>query len=96
MAGFACAPGSTEPKACPPSSYAPGARMDECSTCSPGKYNSMPEQLECLTCGPGKYCPKGSSSPLPCEGGTYSSAVGVHAKGDCFECTPGTACTPNP
>ena len=67
--------------------------MEECSTCSPGKYNSQPEQLECETCGPGKYCPKGSSSPLPCEGGTYSAAFGVHAKGDCLECTPGTGCS---
>ena len=39
----------------------------------------------CVLCDKGAYCPKGSSAPTPCAGGTYLNATGA---------TSATACEP--
>ena len=45
--------------------------------------------MEPVPCPPGHYCPPGTSSPLPCEGGTFSNKTGLSSAGQCTPTDPG-------
>ncbi|XP_011927069.1 PREDICTED: SCO-spondin [Cercocebus atys] len=44
-------------------------------------------------CPPGFFCPKGTSSPVPCPPGFYSSVPGLGSKDQCQPCPPGRYCS---
>jgi len=44
------------------------------------------------TCPTGAYCPAGSTLPVPCPRGTYSSGTNLDDPTDCTPCDPGFFC----
>lgn len=43
----------------------------------------------CLECPKGHYCPSSSSSPIPCQSGTYADTI---SSTSCLLCPAGSAC----
>jgi hypothetical protein len=61
--------------------------------CSGGSWTSAPvAQSFGDSCTAGHYCTNGTSVPIGCPAGTYSSSVGNRAVTDCIPCTPGYYC----
>ena len=58
----------------------------ECVNCAPGKYNDA-EGGTCQDCTAGYYCPAvppfGAIKPVPCPGGTYSTATDLTLASGC-------------
>lgn len=59
----------------------------ECTPCPAGSYKSVVSDTVCDTCLVNKYCPRGSSSPIPCQNNS-SSALGSSSVLNCT-CDPG-------
>ena len=73
--GSECPAGATSPTPCAAGSYAADYRMQACVACEAGKYQSSASgETACLACTAGHYCPVGSSSPIPCDGGTFDNS----------------------
>lgn len=57
------------------------------------KYFCPNQSTVVLTpCTAGGYCPPGSSQPLPCPAGTFSSSIGLANSSQCEQCSPGQYC----
>ena len=68
---------------CLPGSYADDEGTGLCSLCEAGKYQSANGRTACMACPRGFYCTKGSSTPVPCKGGTSSNATGAQSADAC-------------
>ena len=67
--------------------------------CNPGYYciqgAKLKEPIDNVTgniCPQGKYCPIGSSAPISCPYGTFSTSTGNKGVDDCLPCTSGWYC----
>ena len=60
--------------------------------CEAGKHQPARNATECKQCVSGSYCEEGSSAPLPCEAGRFSSATHLHTMSQCQLCTDGAFC----
>ena len=95
----ACAPGKANPvpgstsasacRACLPGGWASKNGMAVCDLCPEGKFTSSSGSTECEPCTPGYSCVKGASAPLPCAGGTYSTATNLKSAAECTAADPG-------
>ena len=47
---------------------------------------------KCRECPRGNYCPPGSTTPEPCDAGTYGNSTGFRSSFECIKCDPGTFC----
>ena len=87
--GFYAATGSTTQTPCNPGAMAADGRMGVCLLCEPGEFQPDGQATSCLPCADanmGVFCPHaGTSTPTPCDGGTYSSLAGLSSK---LQCTP--------
>ena len=109
-AGFYCEGGEdTVTDDCPAGHYCPaGTTASTEFPCPAGRYRialNAQASTDCDLCPVGHYCLEGTVYPVPCEGGSYSSAVGAQAPqrtggihpAECpvcpggFECPPGTS-----
>ncbi|KAL8427177.1 hypothetical protein Efla_006804 [Eimeria flavescens] len=86
--GFVCdEAGLSLPSAACPEGFvcARGASMDMLSL-----YVFGENSTEYGLCPPGNFCPASSTSPTPCNAGTFQDGVGAS---ECKPCSPGFACT---
>ena len=94
VAGFYCPEGSAYQIPCKPGSYCDSDFLGDVSgDCQEGYY--CPEQSTSATqtnCPAGHYCDTGSSNPIPCPAGTYSSAVNNKNVNACLDCPSGSYC----
>ena len=74
---------------CRPGTVAAAAGLSECASCGGGTYQDGTGATGCRNCVSGHYCAKGAAAPLPCDGGTYSSATDNDEQGDCTAANPG-------
>ena len=58
-----------------------------------GKSCAEPKTLVAAPCEAGGYCPEGTSRPLPCQEGTFSSAEGLQTADQCTACPAGSFCS---
>eukprot|EP00964_Phaeocystis_antarctica_P014423 scaffold7934_cov62-Phaeocystis_antarctica.AAC.8 len=77
--------GSTEQTKCSPGTVQPIAGKGACDRCAAGTYQAGEGEERCVACEPGSYCPEGASAPLPCEKGSYSSAINLTSRSECTE-----------
>ena len=49
-------------------------------------------ELKKSVCPLGSYCPPGSTTPEPCDAGTYGDSTGFRSSFECVKCNPGTYC----
>ena len=57
--------------------------------CPAGTYQPKIGQTACNDCPSGHYCPEGSTTPLPCAGGTASSITKLGSASGCTPVLPG-------
>lgn len=57
--------------------------------CPAGFYCGTEATVEPTVCPKGHYCPEATSSPLPCNDGTYSNATGRKTAEQCTPANPG-------
>ncbi|KAK1786529.1 hypothetical protein P4O66_017651 [Electrophorus voltai] len=84
---------------CPPGTYnskAGQSQVEQCSLCSAGINFRNPDGNFSTgvggACPVGHYCPEGSSLPLPCPLGTFSSSLYTRQSSDCSLCPAGQFC----
>ena len=86
-------PGSTAADVClncSAGTYAGSEGSVTCTRCAPGTYQGASGTTACLAaCEPGSYCAEGAGAPLPCSGGTYSSATDLSSADQCQTTDPG-------
>ncbi|XP_037124116.1 zonadhesin [Syngnathus acus] len=94
-AGFFCPRESPDgrPVPCPKGTYGPSQGLTSEGDCWSGFYcgwgSSKADQTRCPA---GFFCPRGTSAPVPCPAGTFSSITGNSHLSNCTECTAGYYC----
>lgn len=93
--GYYCPQGSAYQIPCDPGKACPNDKMGDTDmlTCQAGYY--CPEgskSVQQVKCPAGHYCEAGVGVPYPCPRGTYSSATGLSALGQCNTCSVGSYC----
>ena len=81
-------PGSSSPNVCIgclPGSIASGIGTGTCVLCEQGTYQADYGQTACVSCPRGSYCKEGSSTPVPCPGGTFNGEFGRWSVGQCLD-----------
>ena len=97
-AGTSCSVGSAEPFDCLPGSFGATSRMERCDLCPAGKFTSDTRRTACDECTSGYICAEGSSTPVPCMGGTHVNQTVLNLVGflssldECVACGVGTFC----
>ena len=91
LAGASCVPGSKNPVACFPGSYASSEGRVSCDICPAGKFQRNLGATSCELCNPGLYCPVGSPAGTPCPPGTFSAQRGLASVFGCTRTRPGYA-----
>ena len=76
-AGTFCPTGAEEATNCAAGTFNDAAAQPSCTPCAPGEYQDGDGATGCKACTPGHFCDAGTSAPLPCPGGTNSSAEGL-------------------
>ena len=84
-AGYFATTGSTEQTKCAKGTYTDASTdpKDKCTACAGGTYQDTEGATACKACEAGSYCPLGAAAPLPCNGGTFSSATDNDKATDC-------------
>ncbi|CDW74865.1 cast multi-domain protein [Stylonychia lemnae] len=90
-------------KPCAPGKYCnvegliePSGYCDQGYFCISGSTSMTPINQSIETYGPcpaGKYCPLGTSYPIPCPAGTFSSTAYQYSNTSCKPCTTGFYCS---
>lgn len=88
----ACALASIAPLPCLPGTYASSRETYQCSLCEAGRFQPEGGATACVPCEPGFYCPEGSSSPLPCNKGSYGARPSLEGGEECELCPVGSFC----
>eukprot|EP01029_Cantina_marsupialis_P004433 TRINITY_DN14448_c0_g2_i1.p1 TRINITY_DN14448_c0_g2~~TRINITY_DN14448_c0_g2_i1.p1 ORF type:complete len:1632 (+),score=579.25 TRINITY_DN14448_c0_g2_i1:1-4896(+) len=70
----------------------PSGDCDAGYYCTLKASSSSPTDSTGGECTPGHYCESGSTAPMDCPAGTFSTSSGNTATGDCTSCTPGYTC----
>jgi len=90
-----CPKGSEAPLPCPPGTYGPLPKLEECPSCVEGYYcPGNNSEYESRPCPQGYFCPNGTSEPyqFPCPPGTYNNRTRRTRIEDCVSCRPGMYC----
>ncbi|MGH0137990.1 UNVERIFIED_CONTAM: hypothetical protein FKN15_065321 [Acipenser sinensis] len=95
--GYHCPVGTGYPYSfpCTPGSYrnsSLGHRGEMCQPCPAGFYCTSEATEIPTVCPRGYFCVEGSSSPEPCEEGTYSARPALGAGSECAPCVGGWYC----
>ncbi|XP_041098352.1 SCO-spondin [Polyodon spathula] len=95
--GYHCPVGTGYPYSfpCTPGSYrnsSLGHRGETCQPCPAGFYCASQATEIPTICPRGYFCVEGSSSPEPCEEGTYSARPALRAGSECAPCVGGWYC----
>jgi len=92
--GSACAGASSQPRQCRPGTMANMTGLAVCFECDPGTFQQLFNRTECHPCDDGHYCVQGSSTPLPCPGGTTTNPLlaVMTSSDDCVPCSAGQSC----
>ena len=94
-AGYQCPASSFQQTLCPDGYYQPLPVQSSCIACPARFYCKNLLQADAIApkiCPTGKYC-SGTAQPVDCPIGTFSSATGLMAVGECEDCPPGKMCT---
>ena len=90
--GHACPEAARGPTACRPGTAQPNASQGACVDCVAGTFMNHSEATSCFGCPEGSHCAMGSSTPLPCSGGSFGNATGLTSQDECHPCPPGHFC----
>uniref|UniRef100_W5M2P7 Tyrosine-protein kinase ephrin type A/B receptor-like domain-containing protein n=1 Tax=Lepisosteus oculatus TaxID=7918 RepID=W5M2P7_LEPOC len=96
--GYYCPVGTGYPYSfpCPPGLYrnsSHGHGGGDCVPCAPGHYCAQAATHAPAVCPKGFFCIEGSSTPEPCEEGTYSPRLALRQGSECTPCGGGRYCT---
>ena len=92
--GNYCLVGTIIPTPCPEGKFRKdkgGKTVDDCKYCEPGYY-CIPNDPVPKPCPTGAYCPEGSSNPLLCKSGYYSTSTMASTENVCTVCPSGYIC----
>ena len=87
--GFSAPTGSVAQTPCPAGTIAPSSGLAACESCEAGHYQNAMGETACKPCERGSYCVDGAATPLPCPGGSFSSATNLTSATECISTDPG-------
>lgn len=91
--GAACAAPADYLK-CAVGTYNPFTAQASCLPCPAGYYCPVTGMIAPTMCPAGAYCPSGSTNPVACPAGTFSTKTYLVQAADCDWCTSGNYCSP--
>ena len=74
---------------CPAGTFGSMTGNEMCTPCAGGSFQAATGATGCSSCEPGYVCPIGSTSPVPCDAGTWASATDLTAKEQCHDVEAG-------
>ena len=75
-----------------PGTFTNATGTDFCANCEAGTYQSSKAGTACVDCPAGSACEAGSSAPIACPAGTWSSTPRLGTSDGCITCPVGAYC----